>query len=177
MSDRVVVITGASAGIGASLAVQLGRAGDRLVLVARREAQLAEVAARAGKDALCVKADVTRRAEVDAACKRGLERFGRIDVRVNNAGRGMSRLASELTDEDLDEMMLVNVKSALYGVQAQAQPVEEVAAVIAGVIAHPRADVYTRPGARELVAGYFAAEDMGRAEAEPPFVMRPQARP
>ncbi len=53
-------------------------------------------------------------ASLDAA----LARFGRIDVWVNNAGRGITRPVSELTDDDLDEMMLVNVKSALYGMQA-----------------------------------------------------------
>jgi NAD(P)-dependent dehydrogenase (short-subunit alcohol dehydrogenase family) len=51
------------------------------------------------------------------------------------------------------------------------QTPEEVAAVIAGVIDQPRADVYTRPGARELVAAYYAAEDMGAAEQKPPFTM------
>jgi hypothetical protein len=50
-----------------------------------------------------------------------------------------------------------------------AQPVAAVAEVIAGVIAEPRADVYTFPGAREMVARYFAAEDMGAAEAQLPF--------
>jgi short-subunit dehydrogenase len=54
-----------------------------------------------------------------------------------------------------------------------AQPAEEVAAVIADVIANPRADVYTRPGAREMVAGYFAAEDMGAAEQALPVVAPP----
>jgi hypothetical protein len=48
----------------------------------------------------------------------------------------------------------------------------EVAEVIAGVIETPRADVYTRPGAREMVVGYYGAEDMGAAEREPPFVRR-----
>ena len=47
-----------------------------------------------------------------------LARFGRIDAWVNNAGRGITRPVAELTDEDFDEMMLVNVKSALYGIQA-----------------------------------------------------------
>ena len=62
-------------------------------------------------------------------------------------------------------------KNALHGGMDSralpgAQPAEEVAAVIADVIEHPRADVYTRPGAREMVAAYFAAEDMGAAEAQ-----------
>jgi len=54
----------------------------------------------------------------NARARAALAKFGHIDVWVNNAGRGISRLVSELTDEDIDEMMLVNVKSALYGMQA-----------------------------------------------------------
>lgn len=51
-----------------------------------------------------------------------------------------------------------------------AQSAEEVAAVIVSAITTPRADVYTRPGAREMVAAYYAAEDLGAAEQAPPFV-------
>jgi short-subunit dehydrogenase len=118
MRDKVVVITGASGGIGAALAQEVGRRGGRPVLAARRAAELEAVARRSAADALAVVADVTRRDEVARIRDAALERHGRIDVWVNNAGRGMSRAVVDLTDEDLDEMMLVNVKSALYGVQA-----------------------------------------------------------
>jgi NADP-dependent 3-hydroxy acid dehydrogenase YdfG len=118
MQDRVVVITGASSGIGAALAEKIGQRGARVVLVARRERELGEVAARAGAQALPVVADVTRRADVERALAEALARFGAVDVWVNNAGRGISRSVSELTDADFDDMMLVNVKSALYGMQA-----------------------------------------------------------
>jgi NAD(P)-dependent dehydrogenase (short-subunit alcohol dehydrogenase family) len=118
MKDRVVVITGASAGIGAVLAERLGQRGDRLVLIARREPELVEVARRAGAQALPVVADVTRRDQVQRALDAALARFGGVDVWINNAGRGITRAVSELTDADFDEMMLVNVKSALYGMQA-----------------------------------------------------------
>jgi NADP-dependent 3-hydroxy acid dehydrogenase YdfG len=118
MQDRVVVITGASSGIGAALAEKIGQQGARVVLVARRERELGEVAARAGAQVLPVVADVTRRADVERALAAALARFGAVDVWVNNAGRGISRSVSELTDADFDDMMLVNVKSALYGMQA-----------------------------------------------------------
>ena len=117
MKDRVVVITGASAGIGAVLAEQIGRRGARVVLVARREVELGEVAGRAGSEAVPVVADVTRREEVQRVLDVALGRFGGVEVWINNAGRGISRVVSELTDADFDEMMLVNVKSALYGMQ------------------------------------------------------------
>jgi short-subunit dehydrogenase len=120
--SKVIVITGASGGIGAALAMQLGQQGHRLVLAARREKELNEVARRAaqaaGAQTIAVTADVTRRADVDRVRDRALETFGQVDVWVNNAGRGIGRKVLDLTDEDFDEMMAVNVKSALYGMQA-----------------------------------------------------------
>ncbi len=117
MADKVVIVTGASSGIGAALAGELAARGMAVVLVARRAAELNAVASRCGARALAVAADVTRRDEVRRVVRAAIERFGRIDVLVNNAGRGITRLPSELTDEDVDEMMSVNVKSALYGMQ------------------------------------------------------------
>ena len=118
MRDRIIVITGASAGIGAALAQRVAALGAKPVLLARRRPELDEIAARCGSDALVIPTDVTQRAEVDRAVAQTLSRFGKLDVWVNNAGRGISRPVSELTDADIDEMMLVNVKSALYGMQA-----------------------------------------------------------
>jgi NADP-dependent 3-hydroxy acid dehydrogenase YdfG len=115
--DKVVVITGASSGIGAALGETLAARGARVVLVARREHELREVAARCGANALAVIADMTRREEVQRVVAEAIQRFGRIDVWVNNVGRGISRLPSQLTDADIDLMMTVNVKSALYGMQ------------------------------------------------------------
>ena len=119
-ASKVVVITGASSGIGAALAVRLGREGLRLALGARNAEKLKAVAVEAAPEglALAVPADVTRRADVDKLRDTALDRFGRIDVWVNNAGRGISRPVLELTDADVDEMIAVNVKSALYGMQA-----------------------------------------------------------
>jgi NADP-dependent 3-hydroxy acid dehydrogenase YdfG len=116
---RVVVITGASGGIGAGLARRLGRTGDRLVLAARRGTELALVADESG-GALAMVTDVTRRAEVERLRDAALAAFGRIDVWINNAGRGITRPALELTDDDVDDMIATNVKSALYGMQAVA---------------------------------------------------------
>ncbi len=117
MSERIAVITGASSGIGAALAEELARRGDWLTLAARREAELREVVSRCGPASYAVVADVTKRDDVRRVMSETLERFGPIDVWVNNAGQGITRMPSELTDEDIDEMMRVNVKSALYGMQ------------------------------------------------------------
>ena len=111
------MITGASGGIGAALAELLAARGDGLVLAARRKDALQAVADRCGGRAHPVVADVTRRDEVRRVVEEALGRFGRIDVWVNNAGQGISRVPSELTDDDVDQMIRVNVKSVLYGMQ------------------------------------------------------------
>src|SRR5213083_1702445 len=113
-----IVITGASAGIGAAIARRLGRDGNKLALAARRLDLLQAVANESAPDAIAVAADVTRREDVERLRDEALGAFGAVDVWINNAGRGISRSVLDLTDADIDEMMLVNVKSALYGMQA-----------------------------------------------------------
>ena len=115
---KSIVITGASAGIGAAIARRLGRDGNKLALAARRADLLQAVARESAPDAIAFAADVTRREDVERLRDEALGAFGMIDVWINNAGRGISRSVLELSDADLDEMMLVNVKSALYGMQA-----------------------------------------------------------
>jgi NADP-dependent 3-hydroxy acid dehydrogenase YdfG len=242
MADLVVVITGASAGIGAALAEQLSRQGASVAIVARRADALNETAARCGGTVLPIVADMTVRDEVRRTVSDAVARFGHIDVWVNNVGQGITRMPTELTDEDIDDMIRVNVKSALYGMQEvlphfkergrghvinvssilgrmpfalfrsayngakhflnaltanfreelktsypdiqislvspgvvftefglrakhggvdsrtlpQGQTPEAVADVIAGVIRSRKPDVYTRPGARQMVLDYYA---------------------
>ena len=242
-NQKVVVITGASSGIGATLAGLLAARGMSVVLVARRKALLEEVAAKCGANALAIVADVGARDDVRRVVAETLSRFGHIDVWVNNAGVGITRMPSQLTDEDIDEIMRINVKSVLYGMQEvlphfkergtghvinissllgrvpyvpfrsaycgakhflnaltatfraevqqthpdiqfslvspgvvatdfgikalhggpdsrtlpESQGVEEVAEIIAGVVESRAPDVYTRPGVRERIAGYYAS--------------------
>lgn len=115
---KTIVITGASSGIGAALARYLGRQGHNIVLAARRAPTLNAVAHEVQSHVITVCTDVTRRADVNRLCDEALRAFGNIDVWVNNAGRGIQRPVLELTDGEFDEMMAVNVKSALYGMQA-----------------------------------------------------------
>jgi NADP-dependent 3-hydroxy acid dehydrogenase YdfG len=117
-SRRAIVITGASSGIGAALALRMGAAGWRLALGARRQNELRAIAGKAASDAIAVVGDVTRRADVERLRDEALAAFGAIDVWINNAGRGIARNVLDLTDDDFDEMMAVNVKSALYGMQS-----------------------------------------------------------
>lgn len=116
--EPVVVITGASGGIGAAVAHELSRRYASLVLVARRAEALEQVVARCGPKAVGLVADMTVREAVEGVVEETLARFDHLDVWINNVGQGITRMPSELTDDDLDEMMRVNVKSALYGMQA-----------------------------------------------------------
>jgi NADP-dependent 3-hydroxy acid dehydrogenase YdfG len=116
--SQVVAITGASAGIGAALGREVARRGGSLVLAARREEKLRDVAASLAAPCVVVPADVTRREDVARVLSTAIERFGGVDAWVNNAGRGMSRSVADLTDDDVDTMIRDNVKSALYGMQA-----------------------------------------------------------
>jgi short-subunit dehydrogenase len=111
-----IVVTGASAGIGAALAAILAQKGHKLVMSARRQAELDDIARRIGAKA--VVADVTKRAEVEKLRDAAIAELGHIDVWINNAGRGITKPALKLDDADVDEMMLVNVKSVLYCMQA-----------------------------------------------------------
>jgi NADP-dependent 3-hydroxy acid dehydrogenase YdfG len=117
ITGKVVVVTGASAGIGAATAEYLGTRGASVVVVARRADRLSAVRAKSGPGAHAIVADVAVREEVRRVVQDTIERFGRIDVWINNVGRGITRQPSELTDEDIDHVIQLNVKSALYGMQ------------------------------------------------------------
>ena len=117
MSEKVVVITGASSGIGEALAILLAERRQNVVLVARRREALKAVAERCEHRSLIIDADMTVRDEVKRTVSETIAALGRIDVWVNNVGQGITRPPSQLTDEDIVEVMKVNVKSALYGMQ------------------------------------------------------------
>lgn len=119
--ERVVVITGASSGIGRLLARRVAEAGARVVLVARREALLAELARELrgiGREAMPVVCDVADRGAVFAAAERILAHFGRVDVLVNNAGYGHHRRFLEWDLDDMERMLRVNFLGSLYWTKA-----------------------------------------------------------
>src|SRR5215475_4573260 len=116
--SRVIVITGASEGIGALLAQRQAAKGDSLVLAARRRDKLEQVARACGGEILSVVADVTRQADVERLRDQALTHFGHVDVWINNAGRGIGIRVMEFSEDDLDQMLAVNLKSAWYGMRA-----------------------------------------------------------
>ncbi|MFH8136310.1 SDR family oxidoreductase [Pantoea osteomyelitidis] len=118
---KVVVITGASSGLGERTARHLSALGAILVLGARRVDRLQSLVSdleKQGGKAVAVETDVTRKEQVEALIKTAVEKFGRVDVLLNNAGlMQQSRLDSLKTDE-WDNMIDVNLKGTLYGIAA-----------------------------------------------------------
>src|SRR5438045_1958176 len=140
MAEKVVVITGASSGIGAALAEVVAGRGMTAVLVARRQEALKEVAARCGGRAHVLTADVTQRA----------------DVQMTHTGIQISLVSPGVVRTDFG-------KNAVHGgpdsrtFATQSQSPEEVAAVIANVIDSRAPDVYTFPGAKGRIDAYYLA--------------------
>lgn len=118
MHDKVIAITGASSGIGEAIARRAAAAGARLVLGARRTARLEKLAQELGPNVLTTSLDVTRREQFDAFVKSAVDRFGRLDVLINNAGvMPISPLAAGKVEE-WEQMVDVNIKGVLYGIAA-----------------------------------------------------------
>ena len=116
--DNVVVLTGASRGIGRELALQLAGQGARLALSARDAAALEEVAAecrKRGGEAVAIPADVAEEPQCAALVARSVEAFGRIDTLINNAGISMWALFDQITDLSIFErIMTVNYLGSVW---------------------------------------------------------------
>jgi NADP-dependent 3-hydroxy acid dehydrogenase YdfG len=119
--DKVILITGASSGIGAGIARELARAGATLVLGARRtdrlEALADEIRGEAGGVLTC-RLDVTERADVAAFAEAARQEFGRVDVIVNNAGIMPLSPMAAMKVEEWHRMVDVNIKGVLHGIAA-----------------------------------------------------------
>lgn len=109
LNEMVVVITGASAGIGYQLARQLSDAGARLVLSARREDRLNELNASLGGRHLAIKSDVSKIEDCQMLIARTIERFGRIDTLVCNAGYGIARAVAKTSSDEMLSIFKTNV--------------------------------------------------------------------
>jgi short-subunit dehydrogenase len=121
ISEQVVVITGASSGIGRETAVQFGQQGASVVLAARNKAALQEVSKeieRLGGQALVVKTDVGEWNQVEQLAQATVDRFGRIDTWVNNAAATIYATVEEMTIEEVKRTIQVILMSQIYGMKA-----------------------------------------------------------
>ena len=111
LTDRVAVVTGASGGLGARFAEVLAAAGAAVVVTARRGERLAEVARRCGDDSLAVVGDLTRGEDRERLIAEVVDRYGRIDVLVNNAGASSVGPAENQSAEDFAGILDLNLTS------------------------------------------------------------------
>jgi NAD(P)-dependent dehydrogenase (short-subunit alcohol dehydrogenase family) len=117
LGNSVVLVTGASSGIGAATAQAASRAGARVVLAARREDRIRQLAAGLG-DALAVGCDVTDAGQVADAVRATMDKFGRLDVLVNNAGQGLTASIEETGPADFRAILDLNLTGPLITMQA-----------------------------------------------------------
>ena len=121
INDKIVVVTGASSGLGEATARLLSAQGATVVLGARRADRLQSLAkdleSRGGK-ALALTTDVTRREQVKALVDSAVQTYGRIDVMINNAGLMPQAPLERLKVDEWEQMIDVNIKGVLYGIAA-----------------------------------------------------------
>jgi len=117
IADKVIIVTGASSGIGRATAVALGREGAKLALVARRENRLRELEAEIGRDALVLPLDLRDKQQVEQMIRSTADRFGRIDVLINNAGFGFMGSVESTPQSVVREIFDLNFDAPLLACQ------------------------------------------------------------
>ncbi len=118
LQDKVAIITGGNSGVGAATAALFAREGAKVVISARREAQLEEVAAKIreeGGEVMPVVSDISKADDAKALVAAVLEKYGKIDILINNAGvldTGLKAI-DKVTDEDMDRVIDINTKGTM----------------------------------------------------------------
>ena len=128
LQDKVIVIVGATGGIGATLTRQLAPTGVRLVLAARNTENLATLATElpgSPGNVLIVPTDITQPQQVDTLIQRTISQFGQIDVLVNAAGAGILKAYNTIEPADLEKMLNLNLKGCFYTTQAAAKEMQK----------------------------------------------------
>lgn len=120
MQDKVIIIVGATGGIGSTLTRKLASTGARLVLAARDTVRLAALAEELSGEVLTVPCDITDPEEVKLLIEKTINHFGQIDVLVNSAGAGILQPYNNVEPADLDKMLDINLKGSFYTTQAVA---------------------------------------------------------
>ncbi len=126
MQNKVVVIVGATGGIGSAVAHKLADAGATLVLAARDSSRLDALAAQLPTtEVLAVPTDITQLSQVETLMQKTVEHFGQIDVLINAAGAGILKQWNKLEPADLDAMLDLNLKGSFYTSQAAANVMKD----------------------------------------------------
>ena len=118
LNQKVVLVTGASGGIGAEISRQFAKAGARVIVhyAGRKEPALQVVSdiQKAGGEALAIQADIRSSAEVKGLFDQAIAKFGRVDVVVNNAGIMIAKLIKDITDEEFVNQVNINLTGAFF---------------------------------------------------------------
>lgn len=117
LTGRVAVVTGSTRGIGRGIAECLGKAGASIVIVGRKSSDCERVAAELsamGMKTLAAPADVTKVAEVESLMQKTEAVFGRIDILVNNAGGALTHKAEDITEDEWDQVLDIDLKSVFF---------------------------------------------------------------
>ncbi len=125
MKNKVIVVVGATGGIGSALTRKLAVTGARLILVARDKDKLITLAEELSGEIIIFPTDITKKEQVDALFEQVIAKFGQIDALVNTAGAGVMKPYSSLEPADLDAMLDVNLKGSFYTCQAAAELMQE----------------------------------------------------
>jgi len=129
MQNKVVVVVGATGGIGLALVQKLAAAGAKLVLVARNAAKLEELVNNLEDDydieAIAVPTDITKYEQVEGMVQQAIAQFGQIDVLVNAAGAGVMKQFLRIEPQELDQMLDLNLKGNFYTSQAVANVMKD----------------------------------------------------
>ena len=126
MQDKVVIVVGATGGIGSAVARKLADAGARLVLAARDSSKLDALASElSATEVLCVPTDITDLSQVETLMHKAAGHFGQIDALINAAGAGILKQWNKLEPADLDAMLDLNLKGSFYTSQAAANVMKE----------------------------------------------------
>ncbi|MCL1785859.1 MAG: 3-oxoacyl-[acyl-carrier-protein] reductase [Alphaproteobacteria bacterium] len=121
LKDKVALITGATGGIGESIAMEFAKAGATVVITGRNESKLAEIAGKI-RGAVVIPADLAEDGAAAGLIAKTIEKAGKIDILVNNAGLTRDTLLMRMTDEQFDEVMNVNLRSAFQLCRAAVMP-------------------------------------------------------
>lgn len=123
LQDKVAIITGGNSGVGAATALLFAKEGAKVVISARRQAQLDEVAAKireAGGEVTTVVTDISKREDADNLIAKAVEAYGQVDVLINNAGvleEGLKPI-DRVEDADMDRIIDTNTKGTMYCMRA-----------------------------------------------------------
>ena len=129
LTGKKAIVTGSSRGIGRGIALALARQGTDVIINYRSSQKEAEAVVeeirKIGRDSLAIQADVSRKSEVEKMVAETVEKFGKIDVLVNNAGIAVFKPFDQLTEEDWDQTLAINLKSQFLCIKAIAPIMEK----------------------------------------------------